>query len=92
MSKKKNNSELQLITKIVQEESTDCFINYNTEFELHGCDRDVQTVYLKEHRDSANPVEFHMLEILEKRIQEINPRYRIGIIFEEKVEDPEDFD
>ena len=89
MSKKKNNSEIQLITKIVLEESTDCFIDYNIEFDFHGFSSDVQTVYVREHRNSANPVEFYMLETLEKRIQKINPRYQVGIMFEEKVEEEE---
>ena len=69
---------------ISREEATACYINYNVEFKFCHYDGDVQTLYVREHRDSPNPVEFYMLDILQNRIQKINPRYRVGIMYEGK--------
>jgi|32_taG_2_1085360.scaffolds.fasta_scaffold00258_29 hypothetical protein len=88
---KKKSKHIPLLKKITQEESTDCFIDYNVEFDFCHYDSDVQTVYVREHMASPNSVEFYMLEKLQKRIQEINPRYRVGIIYTEKTKEAEEF-
>jgi hypothetical protein len=90
MSKKNRKYELKLIKKIVEEESIEAFISYNVEFDFHGYDGEVQTVYVKEHLSSPNPVEYHMLDNMALRVKEINPRYRVGIIHEERVPEEED--
>ena len=54
----------------------------NVEFDFCHYDGEVRTVYVREHVDSPNPVEFYMLETLQNRIQEINSRYRVGIIYQ----------
>tara|TARA_R100001510_G_C7622178_1_gene182798 strand:- start:699 stop:980 length:282 start_codon:yes stop_codon:yes gene_type:complete len=81
---KKKNKDIEILARIAREESTDCFIDYNVEFDFCHYDGDVQTLYVREHINSPNPVEFYMLERLQKRIQEINPRYRVGIMYTEK--------
>jgi hypothetical protein len=90
MGKRKTKDTKQL-AEIAKEEAVDCFINYNVEFDFCHYDGDVQTVYVREHINSPNSVEFYMLDNLLKRIQEINPRYRVGIIFTEKSKEADEF-
>ena len=92
MRKKNKKFELELIKKIVDEESTNAFIDFNVEFEFQNFDKEVQTVYVLENRQSPNTVEFYMLEDILERIKKINPRYRVGIMFEEKELQEEDFE
>lgn len=92
MHKKNKKFELELIKKIVDEESINAFIDFNVEFEFRNFDKEVQTVYVFENRQSPNTVEFYMLENILERIKKINPRYRVGIIFEEKEPQEEDFE
>jgi len=92
MRKKNKKFVLELIKKIVDEESTNAFIDFNVEFEFQKFEKEVQTVYVFENRQSPNTVEFYMLENLLKRIKKINPRYRVGIMFEEKEAQEEDFE
>lgn len=85
MSKKKNKSkDLDLLIEITNEEATFCYINYDVDFKFCHYSGDVETVYVRAQSDSQNSVEFYMLETLQKRLQEINPRYRVGIIYTEK--------
>ena len=91
MGKSKTKDIKQLI-EITKEESVDCFINYNVEFDFCHYDGDVQTVYVREHLNSPNSVEFYMVENLQKRIQKINSRYRVGIMYTERIKEVEDFD
>jgi hypothetical protein len=88
MSKK---SELQQLKKIVEEFAVDAFIRYNVDFFFHGFDGDVQTVYVRETLDSPNPVEFYMLDEMLERIQKINSRYAVGILYTEKSKEAEEF-
>ena len=92
MSETSKKQELKLIKKIVEEESIESFISYNIEYEYSGIDNEVKTVYVFENRTSQNSVEYHMLKKLSKRIKKINSRYQVGIIFEEKDPDVEEFD
>tara|TARA_Y100000034_G_scaffold44191_1_gene54133 strand:+ start:1347 stop:1667 length:321 start_codon:yes stop_codon:yes gene_type:complete len=92
MNKFNKKQELKLIKKIVEEESIDAFISYNAEYEFKEFNNDVKTVYVWENHTSQNSVEYHMLDKLIERIKEINPRYRVGIMFEEKNPDAEEFD
>lgn len=81
---KKKNKDLDLLIEITNEEATFCYITYDVEFKFCHYSPDVQTVYVREQHDSQNSVEFYMLDTLQKRIQEINPRYRVGIIYQAK--------
>jgi hypothetical protein len=81
---KKKNNFIDKLEEITKEESTACFISYNVDFKFWHFDNEVQTVYVREHRDSPNSVEFYMLEVLQERIQKINPRYKVGILYEGK--------
>ena len=83
---------LKRIKELVHEESIDAFISYNVEFEFLEFDGDVETVYVLENPKSPNLVEHHMLENLSKHIKAINPRYRVGIMFEQKDPEAEEFD
>lgn len=75
--------DIDKIKKIVEEEVLEVIIDYNAEFEFdHFCSK-VETVYVLEISSSQESVEYHMLENLSKRIAEINPRYKVGIIFED---------
>ena len=90
MGKSKTKDIKQLI-EITKEESVDCFINYNVEFDFCHYDGDVQTVYVREHINSPNSVEFYMVEKLQERIQKINSRYRVGIMYTEKSKGADEF-
>jgi hypothetical protein len=79
---KTKNKNIDQLEDIAREEATACYISYNVDFKFCHYDGDVQTLYVREHRDSPNSVEFYMLETLQDRIQKINPRYRVGIIYE----------
>tara|TARA_R110002020_G_scaffold351224_1_gene564486 strand:- start:1063 stop:1347 length:285 start_codon:yes stop_codon:yes gene_type:complete len=89
---KRKTKDLKQLIEITKEEAVDCFINYNVEFDFCHYDGDVQTVYVREHLNSPNSVEFYMVENLQKRIQKINSRYRVGIMYTERIKEVEDFD
>lgn len=91
-SKKTLKNELNLMQIITAEEATDCYLAYDVEFTFLHFDKEVQTLYVREDNKSANPVEFFMLNNLEERLREINPRYQVGIIFEEKEASSEEFE
>ena len=80
----KVNKNIELIKEITNVEATFCYISYDVEFKFCHYDGEVQTVYVREHRDSPNLVEFYMLETLQERLQKINPRYRVGIMYTAK--------
>jgi len=93
MAKNKNlKNETQLMQIMTAEEATDCYLMYDVEFTFMHFDKEVQTLYVREDNNSANPVEFFMLNSLEERLKEINSRYRVGIIFEEKPPASEEFE
>ena len=56
---------------------------YDVKYKFHDYSGEVQTVYVVECEDTANPVEFYMLKNLEKRLKEVGFRYQVGIIHEE---------
>ena len=75
--------DIDKIKKIVEKEVLEVIIDYNAEFKFdHFCPQ-VEIVYVLEISSSQESVEYHMLENLSKRIAEINPRYKVGIIFED---------
>lgn len=78
-----NKKEIEQIKKIVSEEALDCYLDHDAEYEFHEFNNEVQTVYVWQCRDTKNPVEYVMLGPLERRIAKINPRYRVGIMFED---------
>lgn len=89
MKKKNKNSEVELMKKYVKEEALDAFIDYDVDFHFDHYSKDVQTLYVRESMESKNPVEFYMLESLENKIQKINSRYRVGILYTEKTKEAE---
>ena len=91
MGKKNKKLEIQQIKKIVDDAAIEAFISYNVEFDFHGYDREVRTVYVKEHISSPNSLEFYMLENLEEQIKQINPRYSVGILYQEREKKEEDY-
>jgi len=91
MAKKNKKFETEQLKKIVEEAAIDAFISYNVEFDFHGYDRDVRTVYIKEHVSSPNSVEFYMLKEMEERIKEINSRYNVGILYQEREKKEEEY-
>tara|TARA_R100001510_G_C7588104_1_gene158731 strand:- start:352 stop:621 length:270 start_codon:yes stop_codon:yes gene_type:complete len=76
--------EIEAMKKIVSEEALTCYLDHDAEYEFHNFDNEVQTLYVWQSRDTVNPVEFVMLKPLERRIAKINPRYRVGIMFEDQ--------
>ena len=91
MAKKNKKLEIEQIKKIVNDAAVDAFISYNVEFDFHGYDREVRTVYVKESVDSPNSVEFYMLEAMEEQIKEINRRYSVGILYQERENKEEEY-
>tara|TARA_Y100001963_G_scaffold101412_1_gene139480 strand:- start:19 stop:294 length:276 start_codon:yes stop_codon:yes gene_type:complete len=91
MAKKNKKFELEQIKRIVSDAAVDAFISYNVEFDFHGYDRDVRTVYVKEHVGSPNSVEFYMLKEMEEEIRKINSRYSVGILYQEREKKEEEY-
>jgi hypothetical protein len=92
MSKKKEiKKDLEVMKKLVEEESLECYTEYDAEYHFDCFSKDVATLYVRQHSDSVNPVEFHMLKRLQEFVTAVNPRYKVGIIFEDR-DDMEDDD
>ena len=91
MVKKNKKFEIKQLKKIVNDASVEAFISYNVEFDFHGYDREVRTVYIKENVDSPNSVEFYMLEEMEEQIKKINSRYSVGILYQERENKEEEY-
>ena len=75
--------EIEQMKKIVLEEALDCYLDHDAEYEFHEFNNEVQTLYVWQCGDTKTPVEYAMLGPLERRIAKINPRYRVGIMFED---------
>ena len=94
MSKKKKRAkkDLEVMKKIVEEESLECYTKHDAEYHFDHFSKDVATLYIREHIDSVNPVEFDMIERLQEMVKMINPRYRVGIMYTERepAEDEDD--
>jgi hypothetical protein len=88
---KKKKTRIKLFEDIVAEAALDAAVLYNVKYEFHDYSSEVQTVYVVEREDTQQSVEFFMLEELEKKLKELDPRYQVGIIYEEvPTEDQED--
>jgi hypothetical protein len=75
--------QLDVIKTVVEEEALECYLEYDAEFNFYEYSKEVQTIFVLESKETNNPVEFHMLKRLEKRLRKINPRYMVGIFFED---------
>ena len=83
MSKKKSNKlVIKQVERLVEEEAHYAEKLHNVRYTYHHYSPDVQTFYVWQELDSPQPVEHYMMESLQDKIQEINPRYRIGILFQ----------
>jgi len=69
---------------LIEDEATDAITLYDVKYVFHDYDADVQTFYMFEDTDSPNSVEHYMMESLQEKLQEIDPRYRVGIMFRER--------
>jgi hypothetical protein len=89
---KKKKALIRQFEEIVEEEAEMVMGLHGAEFGFHDYSGDVQTVFVVESENSICPVEFFMLENLEKRLKQLGERYQIGIIHEEipTEEDEED--
>ena len=74
---------IKLFEDIVAEEALDAAVLYNVRYEFHDYSGEVQTVYIVECEDTQQSVEFHMLKGLESKLKQIDPRYQVGIIYED---------
>ncbi len=92
MSKKKSRAkkDLEVMKTLVEEESLACYTEHDAEYHFDSFSRDVATLYIREHVDSVNPVEYEMIERLQEMVRAVNPRYRVGIIYEERADEDED--
>lgn len=89
MAKKKvNKNTIQIIKQMVEQEALLAEGLHAVLYEFNDYSPEVQTVYVRELSESPNPVEFYMLEDLHEKLKKLNPRYRVGILFE----DAPDFD
>ena len=85
MAKKNLKKEtLRRAEVLIEDESADAFVLYNVKYVFHDYDSEVQTFYVFESRDSPSPVEYHMLEGLQEKLQELNSNYRVGILYTER--------
>ena len=67
-------------TQLCRHKCSYCSIKIVQTFFCGG--KTVQTFYVWQELDSPLPVEHYMMESLQDKVQEINPRYRIGILFQ----------
>ena len=74
---------------LIENEAADAYVLYDVKYVFHDYDADVATFYVFEERDSPNSVEHHMMEGLQEKLQEINSRYRVGILYQERDPFPE---
>ncbi len=80
---------LRKVEIIIEDEAADAYVLYNVKYNFHDYDAEVQTFYVFEQADSPNSVEHHMVAALQDKLQEINPRYRVGILYTERDPFPE---
>ena len=80
---KKKKALIRQFEQIVEEEASMVMGLHGAEFKFHDYSGDVQTVFVVELETSIHPVEFYMLENLEKRLKKLGERYQVGIIHEE---------
>ena len=80
---KKKKTLIKLFEDIVAEAALDAVVLYNVKYEFHDYSSEVETIYVVEREDTQQPVEFHMLKDLEKKLKGLNSRYQVGIIYEE---------
>lgn len=74
---------------LIESAAQDADVAYDVKYRFHDYDADVQTFYVFEESDSPNTVEHHMVADLQSRLQEIDSRYRVGIMFQERDVFPE---
>ena len=74
---------------LIEDEAADAYVLYNVKYIFHDYDADVQTFYVFEQADSPNSVEHHMMENLQDKLQEIDSRSRVGILFQSRDPFPE---
>ena len=87
----KKKALIKLFEDIVAASALDAAVLYNVRYEFHDYSGEVQTVYVIECEDTQQSVEFYMLKDLEGKLKELDPRYQVGIIYEDvPVEDRED--
>mgnify|MGYP003987981577 CR=1 FL=1 len=90
MAKKSLKKEILRKAEIlIEDEAADAYVLYNVKYIFHDYDADVETFYVFEQADSPNSVEHHMMESLQDKLQEIDSRYRVGILFQERDPFPE---
>lgn len=78
---------IALIKDIVADEAAEIFVETGIDFKFDHYDSDVKAVVVKELPTSVGPVEYDILKPLEKRLQEINERLLIYILYELKGEE-----
>lgn len=81
MAKKKLTDTLR---EIVEEEALHVYVNFDVECSYKKYSPDVKTIFVYEHPESNNKLQFHMLDELEKRLQKINDRFIVGIMYTAK--------
>ena len=85
MAKKSLKKEILRRAEIlIEDEAADAVTLYDVDYVFHDYDADVQTFYVFEGSASPNSVEHYMMESLQEKLQEIDPRYRVGIMYQER--------
>ena len=92
MSKKKQRAkkDLEIMKALVEDESLQCYTEHDAEYHFDSFSKDISTLFVREHTDSKNPVEYEMIERLQVMVKAVNPRYRVGIIYEERADDDDE--
>ena len=91
MSKKKRaKKDLEIMKDLVEKESLECYTEHDAEYHFDSFSKDISTLFVREHIDSKNPVEYEMIERLQVMVKAINQRYRVGIIYEERADEDEE--
>lgn len=87
MAKKKLTDTLR---EIVEEEALHVYVNFDVECSYKKYNPDIKTIFVRESPTSNYKLQFYMLEQLQSRLQKINERFIVGIIYTAKPDEEDE--
>ena len=87
MAKKKLTDTLR---EIVEEEALHIYVNYDSECSFKKYNSDIKTIFVYESPSTNNKLQFYMLDQLQSRLQKINERFIVGIIYTAKPDEEDE--
>ena len=87
MAKKKLTHTLR---EIVEEEALHIYVNYDSECSFKKYNSDIKTIFVYESPSTNNKLQFYMLDQLQSRLQKINERFIVGIVYTAKPDEEDE--